>query len=505
MFIDLLSNEKLENLQNLARAKGGILLTTHYTDAKTKYKWQCKEGHLWLQSGRSIEIGLWCAICTKTNIMEPLERYQYIASLHNGKCLNTTYLDSRTPHTWQCQNGHTWEALGFHVAAGSWCPFCTGHLRLDGIGELQKIANEKNGKLLSTTYTSTKAYYMVECAQKHQWSVQGAQLKAGTWCPVCSRGLNERKLHYVAEKLLGIPFQKTRPAWLTNTATNSPLELDCYNNEWQIALEYNGAQHYAFVKSWHYTQKEFKKQQQRDELKRELCAKHKVLLIEVPYTVMSSEFATFIATKLSEAKEHKLPRLQNVDNLIVPDQIGKKHTLQYLNELAAMKHGTCLNTEYLGMPSNYQWRCELDHIWTAKGSSIQDGTWCPVCAGAKIDKPLEKMSSHAQKCGGTLLSTSYVNLQTKYRWQCSQGHQWDASYINIRNGAWCQQCVGNNKIQRFEKLRLKAAEYNYALLDTVYTSVETEYTLKCAKGHIWKMQGKRILAGRLKCKKCETA
>jgi len=83
-------------------------------------------------------------------------------------------------------------------------------------------------------------------------------------------------------------FASVRPNWLKNPETGRNLELDCYNESLRLAVEVHGKQHYEQVDIMHGSGKAgleaFRKGQQRDSLKRSLCAKRGVRLIEVPYS-----------------------------------------------------------------------------------------------------------------------------------------------------------------------------------------------------------------------------
>lgn len=50
------------------------------------------------------------------------------------------------------------------------------------------------------------------------------------------------------KKYLNILFQmkKLSPDWLIYSKTNCKLELDCYNEELKLAIDYNGEQHYNY-------------------------------------------------------------------------------------------------------------------------------------------------------------------------------------------------------------------------------------------------------------------
>ena len=110
----------------------------------------------------------------------------------------------------------------------------------------------------------------------------------------------ENKCRKILEKIYNKKFPSIRPNWLKNPKTNRNLELDCYNDELKIALEYNGLQHYEFPNSFHKTKEEFENQKERDKIKKKLCKERKINLISVPYYVDDLEF--FIKEKLKKLK-----------------------------------------------------------------------------------------------------------------------------------------------------------------------------------------------------------
>jgi hypothetical protein len=103
----------------------------------------------------------------------------------------------------------------------------------------------------------------------------------------CSVG--EQKCREFLEKKFKRPFPKTRPHFLRNGVTGTNLELDCFNPELKLAVEYNGQQHYRFTPYFHKSKEAFHNQMYRDETKRRLCKEQGIVLIEVPYTVLNVE------------------------------------------------------------------------------------------------------------------------------------------------------------------------------------------------------------------------
>jgi len=121
-----------------------------------------------------------------------------------------------------------------------------------------------------------------------------------------SESKGEVECRRVLEHIFGKPFAKIRPEFLRNPVTSdngydNNLELDCYNATLKLAVEYNGVQHYKYVPYFHKTRDAFQNQKYRDHMKRDLCAKNGITLIEVPYTVKTPDIARFLTEKLSSS------------------------------------------------------------------------------------------------------------------------------------------------------------------------------------------------------------
>ena len=109
----------------------------------------------------------------------------------------------------------------------------------------------------------------------------------------------ETECRRVLENIFNKPFNSERPDFLKNTVTGGKfnLELDCYNQELRLAVEYNGVQHYKFVSFFHRNNDHFMTQKYRDDMKRRICKENNINLIEVPYTVKIEDIKDFIINK----------------------------------------------------------------------------------------------------------------------------------------------------------------------------------------------------------------
>ena len=97
-----------------------------------------------------------------------------------------------------------------------------------------------------------------------------------------------------AEIIFSKPFIKIRPTMLKNKVTGYNLELDIYNEELGLAIEYNGKQHYKYTPFFHKNYEHFLNQKYRDEIKRMLCQQNGIKLIEVHYLTPLEDMETVL-------------------------------------------------------------------------------------------------------------------------------------------------------------------------------------------------------------------
>lgn len=100
------------------------------------------------------------------------------------------------------------------------------------------------------------------------------------------------------------PFYKSRPMFLNNPVTfgTNNLELDCFNEELKIAVEYDGKQHYEYIPYFHKSYEAFMNQRYRDYMKEQMCRENGIILIRVPYTVKIEDIQDFLIEKLRQIK-----------------------------------------------------------------------------------------------------------------------------------------------------------------------------------------------------------
>ncbi|CAK7995009.1 Hypothetical protein POVR1_LOCUS527 [uncultured virus] len=116
------------------------------------------------------------------------------------------------------------------------------------------------------------------------------------------QSIGEKECQRIIEEIYGVPFQtQVRPDWLRNPITGYKMELDLYNESLQLAVEYNGIQHYKYTPYFHKSFQKFKDQVGRDHAKIDICDEKGIYVITVPYCVPNDKIEKFIRYNLPDA------------------------------------------------------------------------------------------------------------------------------------------------------------------------------------------------------------
>jgi len=177
--------------------------------------------------------------------------------------------------------------------------------------------------------------------------------------------------------------------------------------------------------------------------------------------------------------------------------MAKHHTLEDMQRMAAQHGGLCLSTNYQNNYTKLRWQCAQGHQWEATFSTAQKW-WCTPCARQQRSAArLEEMRALARKHGGKCLATRYISAKTPLLWQCANGHTWQAIPDSVARGTWCKQC----QCHTLEDMQRLAAQHGGRCLSTHYTSTKTPLLWECARGHRWEAIPAILLRGHW-CRRC---
>ena len=257
--------------------------------------------------------------------------------------------------------------------------------RLEHFLVAKDTVEKRGGFMISPpeVYQDNHTKLTVKCQDDHLFGISANNIRNGRWCPECRININEHITIKAAEHLFGKPFIKVRPDWLRPTPESAPLELDGYNEELGIAIEYNGIQHYQYHPFFHNNDSEkFKAQQQRDTWKEKTCKQRGIKFIKVPYKLVFDDICEYL---------YDFAIILDIEMVRNPksfDLAKTKRTISKLAKLANIvedKEGTIICHVRKGKQLILRIGCAQGHIWETNMRYLKRGSWCPTC-GLQRDK-----------------------------------------------------------------------------------------------------------------------
>lgn len=208
--------------------------------------------------------------------------------------------------------------------------------------KITNLISEKEGTWLNSQEPIKSGYVCkIQCINGHLFKIKDDILIKGHWCSVCT-GNNfhgESLARIILEDVLRTKLDKTRRLKGLIGQTNKKLEIDGYSSTKKIGFEYQGSQHFKYIKYISKSYDNFLKLQENDKIKRDYFKKNNLTLIVVP------QFKSFRLDKaISNILEllqglklpHKSPRLSHINKKL--SYYLKKGKYQQLIEDILSRH-----------------------------------------------------------------------------------------------------------------------------------------------------------------------
>lgn len=370
---------------NFANDRRGKCLSKFYKNTNENMEWECEKNHVFYSRFSTLLQGAWCARCKSISniICNRLTYYERIKKLSEAagyKYLNLEYIDAKSLGEWECSEGHKFKLSHdyFTQNLDRHSSMCkTCNGRLPiKIEDCQKIAISKGGLCHSVEYYNSATLMAWECSNGHEWRAVFGSIKNGTWCPDCA------------------------------IRRNADNQRGCLQDCFELAATRNGK-----------------------------CLSSEYIKSNSKYKWECEYGHTWMAV-YSSVKQ----------GAWCPECVGKKKVdISECVEYAKLKGGKCLSKSMKGVKSFLTWKCSYGHKWKSTFDNIKNNEkWCPDCAnkirGDKQRLTVEDCRDLAEHNGGTLISNEYTVSGDLYIWQCSNGHQWQATHNNIKRGKWCPYC-----------------------------------------------------------------
>lgn len=145
-------------------------------------------------------------------------------------------------------------------------------------------------------------------------------------------------------------------------------------------------------------------------------------------------------------------------------------------------------------------KCPNGHIYRTSWYVFHKGHRCPVCSN-DFKKSIEYINNFLKNTGYKCISTKYINSRTKLKLQCPKNHTFEATWVNIQKGSRCPLCTKYCNTYTFKKVKDFIQKEGYKLLSTEYINANTKLKVKCIKGHEYEVIWASFKNGR-RCNKC---
>ena len=263
----------------------------NYKDNKTKVCIICPEhGEFWQMPTNhcSKYNHNGCPICAKTTFANKLRKnnsyfIEKAKQIHGDKYdySKVNYKDNKTKVCIICpEHGEFWQAPTNHLK-GHNCPKCIGKgaykLTTEEFIEKAKQIHDEKYDYSKVEYVNAHTKVCIICPIHGEfWQAPTNHIDGKCGCPDCNKLFNEKKIGaFLNENGIRYIKQKTFK-WL------GKLRLDYYLVDYNIAIEYQGEQHFHPVKYFG-GNKRFIDRIERDKRKKELCDKNNVKILYVSF------------------------------------------------------------------------------------------------------------------------------------------------------------------------------------------------------------------------------
>jgi len=318
--------------------------------------------------------------------------------------------------------------------------------------KVKQFIEDRGGKCLSPLedYEKASSKLKVECQDGHVFEANSNNLLKNRWCPKCRINHGELLCVKIFEHLFGKIFKKIRPDFLKIEETGCNLELDGYNDELKIAIEYQGIQHYEMAYP-HKTDEDLRKRKKYDLIKRERCRSNNILLFAISYQVKHDDLYDHIAN-LCEENGFEIDRDKE---FCLKDCYKTIPKINEALEIIKGKNGIMVTIpKAFDAESRFDVQCKDGHIWNTCLKNLKKG-WCSKCASIKLNNDPNRKA----KISNTLkkINSTEEGKLKKEESHAQRSETMKVRRIKIREEIKEKQCKHCKKIKEVSEFYVKSA------------------------------------------------
>jgi hypothetical protein len=496
----------ITDLSKIAASRGGQVLSEKMDNRRSMLRWRCAEGHEWHTSAQNVMAGHWCPVCGKSQPLS-LETAMEAAITNGGRCLSESYVNARASLLWECKFGHRWRTSLYKIRSGQWCRICrtkqtAAKLQLT-LDEVQKRARQKGGVCLATEYGGTAGTVLqFECVHQHRWWASPNTIKR-SWCPYCAgKIVSLDDIQCIARERGGRCMSER----YTNDTTK--LSWQCrYGHKWDATP--------GSVKQGTWCP------ECSSGLGERLCRAFFESLFQADF---SRAYPAWM--RLGGRSKLHLDGY-NKELGIAFEHHGRYHfgvEGRYSKDATALARRQQLDNLKASLCRTHEVRLIIvPEIPTMLPVAKVREFVLARCAEAGIIVPHPNATTNLMRAyapdwwdyynemavtrGGRLLSKHYMGAGTKHQWSCEEGHIWESVPNSVQQGTWCPFCRGiritdETKVTRLTELAEVAHARGGTCLATEYVSCNTKVYWQCGLGHGWQATPRNVMVNGSWCPYC---
>lgn len=281
-----------EYVEELKIKNPTIEVIEKYIDANTKIEHHClaHDVYWWTTPSRALQ-GVGCKVCHKERLYESKCRTteQYNKQVHAISPhidVVDKFISIRTPILHKCNiHNITWLAYPEGILKGCGCCECGNekirNKKTKSYDEYIVQLKELNPNIICIgEYKNSTTKVLHRCLlDDFEWEAVPSQILAGRGCPKCSESHGERT---IALWLENNNITYSRQKIFDGCKDKKYLPFDFYLTDYNIAIEYDGEQHYRPVAFFGGIDG-FNIRKRHDKIKTTYCADNDIRLLRVPF------------------------------------------------------------------------------------------------------------------------------------------------------------------------------------------------------------------------------
>lgn len=182
--------------------------------------------------------------------------------------------------------------------------------------------------------------------------------------------------------------------------------------------------------------------------------------------------------------------------------MSKKVDIEYIHKEFNKEGYILLTDRYINNKQKLNYICPIDHAGSITFDRWSRGQRCKICNDMKRKQSLyNKLKVEFEKEGYKLISNEYKSCNELLEFICPKGHK-----SNITARSWnrehrCRVCAGVQRKNYSEVVNF-IKNNGYLVLSNSYINCTSKLTLKCPKGHIYKVSWDHFYNSGYRCSYC---